>query len=231
MEDPGEGGREEPIGPVVEAEPGPDEEQLAERPRVEGERDLDRHALGAAFRSGAGTGDRHERGRRGRVRRDALAEGQPVLRFGVPAQAEAGEASGGLGACGRLDLGRGQQVGERIEVVADTDPAFRARLEGRRPATGERVQDDVAGPRIPGDEGVRERGREAGQVRAHRVEGVAPQALLVLPLGRDREGRQLEGQLEGELAGGGSRRGSRHGRFATSCTLVPTRIGAMGRGA
>ena len=210
MEDPGQGGREEAVGPIVETQPGSDEQELAQRSWMEGERDLDWDGFTAAVRSGPGTGDRHERCGRRRVGGDALAEGEPILRFGIPAESKPRQPGRRLRARRRLDLGRRQQVGERIQVVADADPALGACLEGRRPAAGERIQDDVTGPRIPGDEGVRQRGRKAGQIRAHRVEGVAPQALLVLPLGRDREWRQLERQLEGELAVGGSRRGSRH---------------------
>ena len=78
---------------------------------------------------------------------------------------------------------------------------------GRRAAPGERVEDDVARPRVAGDEGVGQGRREAREVRAHRVEGVAPQALLVLPLGREGDRRQLERKLEGELARGRERAG------------------------
>ena len=137
-------------------------------------------------------------------------------------------------ACGagrRLDLGRGQQVGERIEVVADADPALGAGLEGRRAAPRERVEDDVARPRVARDEGMGEGGREAREVRAHRVEGVAPQALLVLPLGREGDRRQLERKLEGELARGReTRRTCRHGRSRSSLSSAPIPVGASGRG-
>jgi len=44
------------------------------------------------------------------------------------------------------------------------------------------TQDDVAAARVAGDEGVGEGRREAREVRAHRVERVAPEPLLVLPL-------------------------------------------------
>ena len=57
-----------------------------------------------------------------------------------------------------------------------------AGLQRRRAAAAERVQDHVAGARVAGDEGVGQAGREAGQVRAHGVEAVAPEPLLVLPL-------------------------------------------------
>ena len=65
-------------------------------------------------------------------------------------------------------------MGERVEVVADADAAFCAGLEGHGPAAGERIEDDVAGPAVASDEGVGEGGRKARQVRAHRVERVAP---------------------------------------------------------
>src|SRR5918995_603094 len=53
---------------------------------------------------------------------------------------------------------------------------------GTRAAGAERVQDDVAQTRVAGDERVGERRRKAGEVRAHRVQAVAPQARLHLPL-------------------------------------------------
>ena len=104
-------------------------------------------------------------------------------------------------------------MGERVEVVADSDPALGTGLQRARPATAERVEDDVAGPRVAGDEGVGEGRREARQVGAHRMEPVTPQPLLVLPLRGDGQGRQLvrgeTGQVEGKLAarrhGGGWR--------------------------
>ena len=130
----------------------------------------------------------------------------------------------------RLDLGRGQQVRERVEVVADPDPPLRARLERCRAATRERIEDDVARSRVAGDEGVGERGREARQVRAHRVEGVAPQALLVLPLGSERDRRQLERKLERELARGGAPRPCRHGGPEPPC-FTPLRSRSVRWGA
>ena len=96
-------------------------------------------------------------------------------------------------------------MGQRIEVVPDTDAALGGRLDGRRAAAGERIEHDVAGPAVAGDERVHERGREAREVRAHGVEAVAPQARLVLPLGLDGQGGQGTRQLEGELTGGHSR--------------------------
>ena len=77
---------------------------------------------------------------------------------------ELGEARDGLGAGRRLDLGRGQEVGEGVEVVADADPTLRARLERRRAAAGERIEDDVTGSRVARDERVGQGGREAREV-------------------------------------------------------------------
>ena len=139
--------------------------------------------------------DRRSRARRGRATAAASAA-QARRRAASRVRASAG--------VGRLDLGRRQQVGERVQVVADADPALGAGLEGRRPASGERIEDDVASARVAGDEGVGKGGREAREIRAHRVERVAPQPLLVLPLGRDRQGRQLRGEVEGELSGADS---------------------------
>ena len=106
----------------------------------------------------------------------------------------------GLGRGRGVDLGRGQHVGERVEVVADADPALGDRLERDGAPAAERVEHDVARSRPAGDEGVAERRREAREVRAHRVEAVAPEPLLVLPLRGDRQLGQAERQLEGELA-------------------------------
>src|SRR3989304_1150812 len=98
-----------------------------------------------------------------------------------------GEAVSRLGSAGRLHLRGGQQMGERVEVVADADPALRRGLERGRAPPGEGVEDDVTGPAVARDEGVRQRRWKARQVRAHRVERVAPQALLGFPLRLDRE--------------------------------------------
>ena len=89
VEDPGHGGGQEAVGPVVEPESGPDEQELAERPRVERERDLGRDALGAVGRA-AGRARRPGRGRSGRPERPrrALGEGQPARGARVPAEPE-----------------------------------------------------------------------------------------------------------------------------------------------
>ena len=150
---------------------------------MERERDLGGTvSSGRRRRSGAGT--RHLRSSPGSAA-TRVGERQPAPRRGVPAEAKLREPGGGGGRARRLDLGRSQQVGERVEVVADPDPALGAGLQRRRAATRERIEDDVARPRVAGDEGVGEGRREARQVGAHRVEAVAPQALLVLPLGRE----------------------------------------------
>ncbi len=125
------------------------------------------------------------------IAEDAEREPEPGVGLAGPAQPERGQPGPRLGLRGRLDLGRGQQVGERVEIVADADPALRTGLERGRPTAAERVEDDVPGPRVAGDEGVGQGGREARQVRAHRVEPVAPQPLLILPFGRDRQRREL----------------------------------------
>ena len=63
-----------------------------------------------------------------------------------PAQTSRSAASrrARLGRGRRLELGGGQHVGERVEVVADADPALGRRLDGRGAAAGERVEHDVA---------------------------------------------------------------------------------------
>ena len=178
-----------------------DEEQLSERPRVEREGDLDRHAAPSRRRGPSpepATGTRASLAPGSAL--DPRRERQPARGVRVPGQAKRRQTGRGLGPGRRLDLRGGEQVGERVEVVADADPPLRAGLERRRAAAGERIEDDVARARVAGDERVREGGREAREVGAHRVERVAPQPLLVLPLGRDRDRRQLERQLERELA-------------------------------
>ena len=62
------------------------------------------------------------------------------------------------------------------------------------------------------------------------MEGVAPQALLVLPLGRELDRGQLDRQLEGELARG--RNAPDGPTSAVLDLLTPSRFpaGAMGRG-
>ncbi len=178
------------------------QEQLRQRPRVERERDLVRDGLRAGVRAAAGAGRGHQRRRVARVRLHLLRQGEPGRRVGVPGEAEGGEAGAGLRGRRGLQLGGRQDVRERVEVVADADPSLGDRLERGRAAAAERVEHDVARARVARDEGVRQRRREAREVRAHRVEAVAPEAGLVLPLGLDRERGERARQLEGELAGG-----------------------------
>src|SRR6476659_6163036 len=100
----------------------------------------------------------------------------------MPAESESSEPGRRLGAVRRLDFRGRQEMGERVEVVADANSTFGARLEGRGPTSAERVEDDVSAAAVAPDEGVGESRRKARQVRAHRMEGRAPQPLLVLPL-------------------------------------------------
>ena len=93
-------------------------------------------------------------------------------------------------------------MGEWVEVVARADPALGAGLQRRRAAAAEWVEDHIAGAGVAGDERMHEAGGEAGQVRAHGVEAVAPEPLLVLPFGRDEQVGQLAGKLEGKLTTG-----------------------------
>ena len=208
---------------------GPDEQQLAEGVRVERERDLDRHGLGPGRWRRAGAGGRHER--RERIGRDAPGQRRPRLGVGDPGEAQLRQPGHRRGTRRRLDLRGGQQVGERVEVVADTDPPLRARLQGRRAATGERIEDDVTRPRVARDERVGQRRREAREVRAHRMERVAPEALLGLPLGFDRDGRQRDREVEGELLRGGARSraggSDRHGQNGP-LSVAPVPAGAGG---
>ena len=182
----------------------PDEQELGEGPPVEADDDLRRDRAPFLPMAGSGSRSGNEACRAGRIVDHPPGEGQPRFGVGRPREAQGRESRPGLGRRSRIDLGRRQQVGERVQVVADADPPLGACLEGGRPASGERIEDDVASPRVAGDEGVGEGRREAREVRAHRVERVAPQPLLVLPLGRDRQDGQLRGEIEGELSGADS---------------------------
>jgi hypothetical protein len=198
---------------------------------MEGERDFRRHELGRRGRGRSGAG-RRDQCRPG-IGRHTRREGRPVGRVDMPAQPELGEARRRRRPRRRFDLGRRQQVSERIQVVPDADAPFGARLERCRAAAREWIEDDVTRPRIAGDEGVRKRGWEAREVRAHRMEGVAPQPLLSLPFGLDRDRRQRDRQVQGQLLRGGGRsrasRSGRHGRIGP-LTHAPIPAGAMGRG-
>ena len=212
----------------------PDEQQLAERPRVERERDLDRDGLVASRRPAAasrppGPSDAGCAGSRD----DALARAasQPAD-VGVPARAGARRAGCAprRGVAGSTLAAVSRWANGLRSLPTPIRPSAHA-WSGRRAAAGERVEDDVAGPRVAGDERVGEGRREAREVRAHRVEAVAPQPLLVLPLGRECQRRELERELEGELAGRQTSRGSQcgcgnrrrnrrrtgHDAFGTSC--------------
>ena len=146
---------------------------------------------GAGIGAAARRGDRRAAARPGAASA-ASARSCQAARSSTEAQVELAEASADIGPGRRIDLRRREQGGERIEVVADADPALGAGLQRRGAAAAERVKDDVAGPRVAGDEGVGEARREARQVRAHGVERVAPEALLVLPLGLQRQRRERD---------------------------------------
>ena len=233
MEDARDGGREEPVGPVGKAQRGPHEQQLGQGLGMERQDDLCRDRL-VGRRRVARAGTRDE-GRAG-IGDDPQGECQPRRGLPVPGQAELREAGRRRCPGRRADLGRGQQVSERIEVVPHSDAALRAGLQWRGAASRERIEDHITRPRIARDEGVREGGREAREVGTHRVERVAPQALLRLPFGRERDRRQVERELQGELTQVGRARwcavrSGRHRRVETSLSRhADTVVGAMGRG-
>ena len=132
-----------------------------------------------------------------------------------------------------LDLRGGEQVGEGVQIVADADPALGAGLERCRTTTRERVEDHVSRARVACDERMGEGSRETREIRAHRMEGMAPQSLLGLPFGCDRDRRQRDRHFQGQLLrGGGRSRASRSGRHGRNGPLTPAPIpvGAMGRG-
>ena len=187
----------------------------------------------SATSTGTGSGAGRWSARRpGSARRGSVA--RPSARPASRASACSAEAQPRLALrrpCRRLDLGRGQEVGERVEVVADADAALGDRLEGRRAAAGERIEDDVAGPAVARDERVGEGRREAREVRAHRVERVAPQPCWAFHSGSIADRRQRDRQVQGQLLRGGGRsrasRSGRHGRIGP-LTHAPIPVGAMG---
>ena len=232
---PGDRGGEESVRPIVQLQGRPDEQQLGESVRMEREGHLARDDLvGARDVARSGSGDE----RRAGIGDDPPRQLRPGRSLGVPGEPQLGESRRRRPAGRRANLGRGQQVGERVEVVADTDATFGAGLERGRAAPGEWIEDHVARARIASDERMGQGRGEAREVRAHRVERVAPQPLLGLPLGCERDDRQLERELERELACGSRsqrrsvRTGSgRHRRVDPSLTRTPiVVVGAMGRG-
>jgi hypothetical protein len=205
VEDPCQRRQQEAIRPVVRVQGRPQVQQLGQRSRVERKRDLDRqwcvrpdrrHRPASeprpcrrdehVFRSGCG-----DRG---------VRETIPFARGSGPAEAQARQTGLDLRPARRVDLCGRQQMGERVEVVSGPHSPLRAGLERRRPAAAEGIEDHVTGSRVAGDECVRQTGREARQVRAHRMEAVAPQPLLALPFRFDRERRDLGRELERQLA-------------------------------
>ena len=222
---------------IVEAQGRPHEQELTEGLRVERDGDFGRNGLDIGGAGGPAAGRRPGRrdARRGGIGRHPLGEGEPARGIGVPGEAQGRQTRGRGRPARRLHLRRGQEVGERVEIVADADPSLGAGLQGRRAAPAERIEDDVARPRVACDERVGQGGREAREVRAHRVEGVAPQALLGLPFGLDADGRQVERECQGELRGActraAARRSGRHGRGRYLPDPPPIPVGAMGRGA
>ncbi len=210
VEDPDEGSRQEAVGRVVEVETRAREEDLGQRPRVEREGDLRGDGLAALTGAVGRTCGRNEpRQRRGRPSDHAGRQVQPAGRLERPVDPKARQPCLQLADRRWPDLGSRQDVGQRVEVVAHADASLRARLEGRRAAPAERVQDDVARPRVARDERVGEGRREAGQVRAHRVVGVAPQSRLALPVGLERQlGERGERQAELARNGTSSTRGT-----------------------
>ncbi len=213
MEDAGDRRGQKAVHPIVEPEGRTNEQELGERPLGEAQGDLDRDRLGVRpnlTRPEAAAGRGNPRPVDARRAKHPERQGQPGFGLAGPAKTERRDPEPRLGLRSRFDLGGGEQMGEWVQVVADPDPPFGTGLERARPAAAERVEDDVTGARVAGDEGVGEGRRKARQVRAHRVESMTPQPLLVLPLGGQGQARQVIGgqtrQIERELSAG------RHGR-------------------
>ena len=159
MKDARDRGGQEPINAFVEVKRVPDVQELREGRRMEGERNFCRHRIRAAV-LWIGVDRASQRQVPGRRRR--------------PGQPKPGNPGSSLGRRGRLDLGRRQEVRERVEVVTDADPTLGAGLQRHRSTAGERVQDDVPRSAVARDERVCQGRGEARQVRAHRMERVAP---------------------------------------------------------
>ena len=217
VEDAGQRRQDEAVGSIVGVQAGSQVQHLGQRARVEGQRDFGRDG-GAGSRPssraadgrlpGAGATDGSAEPGVGDDRGPGRSRATPPRRRTRPGAATATRVLTSA-LRGRIDLGRGQDVGEGVEVVAGADAALGAGLQRSRAAAAEGVQDHVAGAGVAGDEGVGQAGREAGQVRAHGVEAVAPEPLLVLPLGGDGQVGQRGGELQrqGQLAVGLDRRG------------------------
>ena len=149
MQDPGECRGEEPVDAIVEAERRADEQELGERPRMEAQRDLDRDRLGrrrGIARMQAAAGRRDAGAIDPRIAEDLERQPVPGVRVTGPGQSQAGQARSRLGLRRGFHLRRREQVGERVEIVADADPALGAGLQRGRAAAAERVEDHVAGP-------------------------------------------------------------------------------------
>ena len=81
----------------------------------------------------------------------------------------------------RVDFRPRKHVGERIEVVADRNPALRTCLQRHGAPPAERIEHDVARPRVPLDEVVRDLRREHAVIRAHGVHRVTPARAHAVP--------------------------------------------------
>ena len=80
----------------------------------------------------------------------------PSLELGEPRHYALDWDSAGLCPC--------EQICERIEVTADSDPSFDARLKWNGAPTGERISNNVSRARETTDERVGKRRREATDV-------------------------------------------------------------------
>ena len=120
--------------------------------RMERQRDL--HGNGLA--PGRSTRPSRLGGRAGfaGVGDDPGGESQPARLAGVPGEAELCEPGRGLRRGSAGGPWPRQEVRKRVQIVADADAALRAGLEGGGAAPRERIEHDVAGPRIPRDERV-----------------------------------------------------------------------------
>ncbi len=182
---------------------------------MEAQRDLEGERGVGTGAPRTGNGDAEWPGRSDR----APGKFQPGLRLLGPAEPQFAQPGTELQRGGRVDLGRGQQVGHRVEVDADADATLRTGLQSGRAPTAERIEYDIPRAAVSGDKGVRERRGEHRQIAAHRVKGMAPQPLLVLPVGLDCQAGQLgsRGRRKADLELARSRaRSDRHGRGQTS---------------
>ncbi len=151
---------------------------------MEGDGHLGGNGLASGVRALAAAGAGDERSRSGLADRRAAATAgdrgsaaAAITRAASASQASLSAFQASRSAVSRVrpPPGRPARVGcrqhlrERIEVVADPDPALGRSLDGDGAATREQIDPRVAGPAVAGDERMHEGRREAVYVVTRRV--------------------------------------------------------------